>query len=836
MAKQIVNIGSSVNKGDGDPLRTAFDKINDNFNELYAATTLDLDSIGSNMIPTTDGVYALGSASKQWSDLYVKDFLYIGGVRMQADAQGNVTVDGGSLQIKDVQGDIFADDSTKVFDSATQTFTGKFEGELVGTVAADDSTVLIDGVAGTINAGALTGALPAIDGSALTGITSTSLGGQAASYYLDFANFTNTPTTIAGYGITDAYTKTEVDSAITSSVLPSGSTQSIDIVAQDSTVLVDSVNGTLNATTLTGALPAIDGSALTDVAAATSNTTIFTARADVDLLMGEVVYITGISGNTPTIDKAQANAAGTMPAFGIVKADVTANNPVEVITFGSCPGHDAANFAETGITFSLGNTVYVSATEAGKLTNVAPAGESNLIQNIGKIERATPTTNMTIKVGGAGRTNATPAIDEGNIFIGDAQNRSSTMSFATAMSTYGGALTGDVTGSVFGDDSTLLVDGINNKIVGDIDNSAITTTDGGTYKTLSFDSSDVSITVGNLGELEKESVRVVATDNTSIFYGSRQGFTAGGPGAGTNLIYNDDGTYRAGLIRPDVIRNAGKIPKLILDANWTRHETSNTMQTYSGGNSVIDIKADTISLQGSVNANITGDITGSVFGDDSTLLVDGVNGTLNATTLTGALPALDGSALTSVTTAFSNITSTPTTLAGYGITDALSSGGNITLGGDLDVGGNSIVSASNGAINIAPDGSGTIDLSGQVKFAEGMIEKFATTNGATGVTALDCSTGNVHYLTAPAGDITANFTNLNLTAEYATNVTVVIDQGGTEYEITAVQISGVAQTIVWQGNSAPTGTANGVDSFSFTILNDGGTYVVLGQMVAFGGV
>ena len=31
MAKQKVNIGSSVNKGDGDPLRTAFKKINENF-------------------------------------------------------------------------------------------------------------------------------------------------------------------------------------------------------------------------------------------------------------------------------------------------------------------------------------------------------------------------------------------------------------------------------------------------------------------------------------------------------------------------------------------------------------------------------------------------------------------------------------------------------------------------------------------------------------------------------------------------------------------------------------------------------------------------------------
>ena len=59
-----------------------------------------------------------------------------------------------------------------------------------------------------------------------------------------------------------------------------------------------------------------------------------------------------------------------------------------------------------------------------------------------------------------------------------------------------------------------------------------------------------------------------------------------------------------------------------------------------------------------------------VVAQDSTVLVDSVNGTINATTLTGALPAIDGSALTGVTTAFSNITSTPTTLAGYGITDA----------------------------------------------------------------------------------------------------------------------------------------------------------------------
>lgn len=38
MAKQLINIGTSANDGTGDPLRTAFDKINDNFNELYSVS------------------------------------------------------------------------------------------------------------------------------------------------------------------------------------------------------------------------------------------------------------------------------------------------------------------------------------------------------------------------------------------------------------------------------------------------------------------------------------------------------------------------------------------------------------------------------------------------------------------------------------------------------------------------------------------------------------------------------------------------------------------------------------------------------------------------------
>ena len=39
MAKQTINIGTTPNDGTGDPLRSAFDKINDNFDELYGSSS-----------------------------------------------------------------------------------------------------------------------------------------------------------------------------------------------------------------------------------------------------------------------------------------------------------------------------------------------------------------------------------------------------------------------------------------------------------------------------------------------------------------------------------------------------------------------------------------------------------------------------------------------------------------------------------------------------------------------------------------------------------------------------------------------------------------------------
>jgi endo-1,4-beta-mannosidase len=44
MAKQTINTGTSPNARDGDPIRVAFSKVNQNFNELYTLIGADSDT------------------------------------------------------------------------------------------------------------------------------------------------------------------------------------------------------------------------------------------------------------------------------------------------------------------------------------------------------------------------------------------------------------------------------------------------------------------------------------------------------------------------------------------------------------------------------------------------------------------------------------------------------------------------------------------------------------------------------------------------------------------------------------------------------------------------
>jgi len=215
MAQQNINIGTSANKGDGDPIRTAFTKVNANFTELYAKhdgtvaqkadvqgsvygddSTVLIDGVSNkvnldgtvkgNIIPDTNVAYDIGSSTKRFKDLYLSgNTIHLGTSTLSVDANGNFAFSGGLKSNNPIVGD----DSTLLVDTANSSIpyavlsgaptipsttdnitegtnlyytdvradaradlkitalqTAGFDGDIKGSVFADDSTLLVDGV------------------------------------------------------------------------------------------------------------------------------------------------------------------------------------------------------------------------------------------------------------------------------------------------------------------------------------------------------------------------------------------------------------------------------------------------------------------------------------------------------------------------------------------------------------------------------------------------------------------------------------------------------------------------------------------------------------------
>ena len=118
---------------------------------------------------------------------------------------------------------------------------------------------------------------------------------------------------------------------------------------------------------------------------------------------------------------------------------------------------------------------------------------------------------------------------------------------------------------------------------------------------------------------------------------------------------------------------------------------------------------------------------------------------------------------------------------------------------------------------------------------DGVIERTSNITGATGTVEHNCNNGHTFYHTSIVSNFTVNLTNLNLNTQgYATSVVLVLAQGGTGFIPSALEIGGSAQTIQWQGGSPPSGGSNTFDIVSFSIMNNAGVYLVLGQLIGFG--
>ena len=85
MAIQTIGIGTVADDGTGDSLRTAGDKINDNFNEIY--TTL-----GDGSSLTSTAITALNNAT-------ANELVTVGATTTELDAEANLTFDGTTLAV-----------------------------------------------------------------------------------------------------------------------------------------------------------------------------------------------------------------------------------------------------------------------------------------------------------------------------------------------------------------------------------------------------------------------------------------------------------------------------------------------------------------------------------------------------------------------------------------------------------------------------------------------------------------------------------------------------------------------------------------------------------------
>ena len=151
MAKQTVNLGSSANDGTGDPLRTAFDKINDNFDELYLYST----AASGNNITITGNTIASDNTN--------------GNITLDPNGTGDIVIaTGAELQLTDHTDNavVFSDASGNLTMSAGFTFDGtnvattgsisvnsrlKLEDNRITTQTTNDDIDLDPSVTGLVN-------------------------------------------------------------------------------------------------------------------------------------------------------------------------------------------------------------------------------------------------------------------------------------------------------------------------------------------------------------------------------------------------------------------------------------------------------------------------------------------------------------------------------------------------------------------------------------------------------------------------------------------------------------------------------------------------------------
>jgi hypothetical protein len=211
MAKQTINIGSVANDGTGDPLRTAFDKVNQNFTELYNDDAGDVDSVNGQtgvVVLDTDDI-AEGATNKYDQTVVLNE----GANVTVTGTYPNFTIaaDGGAAPVSSV-------------DAGTGISVNSTTGDVVVTNSAPDQTVVLNNGTGISTSGTypnftITNTEPnATHTGDVTGATALTISDDVISYAKMGAEFTTSAAlgTVVDFSSAQVFTKTlSVDTTLT---------------------------------------------------------------------------------------------------------------------------------------------------------------------------------------------------------------------------------------------------------------------------------------------------------------------------------------------------------------------------------------------------------------------------------------------------------------------------------------------------------------------------------------------------------------------------------------------------------------------------------------------
>ena len=273
MARQNINIGSSANDGTGDPLRTAFDKINDNFVELYGSDN-DINTLDAN--------------------LDVNTFAITTGV-----TNGDITVTPngtGSIKLGAL----------------------KFNGT---TISSDDSTIV------NINEGLVVDGTASISGAATLSTSLALASGATVTAILDEdAMGTNSATALATQQSIKAYVDSQVTAQDLDFACDDSTTLSIDLDSES--LQFSGGTGITTAGTGNTVTIAIDGTVATLTGSQTLTNKVLTSPTINAATMTGTVTIDSISMADNTITTTASNANLELTASGTGQVRILPNATV----------------------------------------------------------------------------------------------------------------------------------------------------------------------------------------------------------------------------------------------------------------------------------------------------------------------------------------------------------------------------------------------------------------------------------------------------------------------------------------------------------------------------